>query len=115
MLSNLYSNINTQLTEITKNQSIFTTILIMALILALVFFACYNLVIIPQKLARNHLDFICNKIKLGDMVSTQSGNIGKVLYVFKSTVILELENGCKTEVLRQSIKSIHTNIHNSDK
>ena len=121
MLNNLYSNINTQLTELTKNQSIFTTILIMALILTLVFLACYNLVIIPQKLAKAHLDFVCNKIKYGDNVSTQNGNIGKVLYVFKSTVILELENGCKTEVLKQSIKTIrptrpktHANKHSVD-
>ncbi|MFH1254169.1 MAG: preprotein translocase subunit YajC [bacterium] len=106
MLSNLYTNINTQVTDLTKNQSAFTIILIMALILTLVFLACYNLVIIPQKLARNHLDFICNKIKQGDEVSTQNGNVGKVLYVFKSTIIIELENGCKTEVLKQSIKSI---------
>lgn len=106
MLKNLYSNINTQLTELIKNQSFFTTILIMALILALVFIACYNLVIIPQKLAKAHLDFICNKIKYGDHVTTQNGTVGKILHVFKSTVILELENGCKTEVLKQSIKSI---------
>ena len=109
MLSNLYTNINTQVTDLTKNQSAFTIILIMALILALVFLACYNLVIIPQKRVTNHLDFVCNKIKQGDKVSTQNGNIGKVLYVFKNTVIIELENGCKTEVLKQSIKRLHIN------
>lgn len=107
MLSNLYSNINTQVTELTKSQSPLTIILILALILTLVFLACYNLIIIPQKLARAHLDFICNKLKPGDKVSIQNGNVGIVLYIFKSTVIIELENGCKTEILKQSIKSIH--------
>lgn len=107
MLSNLYTNINIQVTDLTKNQSGLTIILIMALILTLVLLACYNLVIIPQKQAKNHLDFICNKIKRDDKVSTQNGNVGKVLYVFKSTVILELENGCKAEVLKQSIKNIY--------
>ena len=86
--------------------------LVTILILTLVFLACYNLIIIPQKLAKSHLDLVCNKIKLGDKVSTQNGNVGRILYIFKSTVILELENGCKTEVLKQSIKSIHADIHN---
>lgn len=110
MLSNLYTNINTQVTELTKNQSPLTITLVMALILTLVFLACYNLIIIPQKLAKAHLDFVCDKIKLGDKVSTRNGDVGTVLYVFKSTIILELENGCKTEVLKQSIKSIQTSI-----
>lgn len=107
MLSNLYKNLNIQVTDLTQNQSELTKILIITLILTLVFLACYNLVIIPQKQVKNHLDFICNKIKQGDTISTQNGTVGKVLYVFKSTVILELENGCKAEVLKQSIKNIY--------
>ena len=113
MLSNLYTNINTQVTELTKNQSPLITILILALILTLVFLACYNLIIIPQKLAHAHLDFICNKLKPGDKVSMTNGNVGRILYIFKSTVILELENGCKTEVLKQSIQKIHANTHDN--
>lgn len=111
MLSNLYSNINTQVTELTKNQSPFVIIFILALILALVFLACYNLIIIPQKLAAAHLDFVCNKIKQGDKVNIQNGSVGTVLHIFKATVIVELENGCKTEILKQSIKSINSNIN----
>jgi preprotein translocase YajC subunit len=80
---------------------------ILVLILAPVLLACYNLIIIPQKTVRNHIDFVCNKIKSGDIVCTFNGNTGTVIHVFKSTVILELENGCKTEILKQLIKNIN--------
>jgi preprotein translocase YajC subunit len=81
---------------------------ILVLILAPVLLACYNLIIIPQKIARNHIDFVCNKIKQGDMVDTFNGNTGTILHIFRNTVILELENGCKAEILKQLIKGIHT-------
>jgi len=41
------------------------------------------------------------------MVDTFNGNTGTVLHIFRNTVILELENGCKAEILKQLIKNIN--------
>lgn len=77
------------------------------LILAPVILACYNLIIIPQKRMGKHLNFINQQLVPGDKILLVGGDIGTVLYIFKSTVIIELENGCKTEILKQTIKFIH--------
>lgn len=92
----MFSNFNTQLTDFFLSTLILTPVIL----------ACYNLIIVPQKLLQKHKDLICNQLKSGDKVSTFNEFNGTVIYIFKNTVILELDNGCKTEILKQSIKEI---------
>lgn len=81
-------------------------LIIIALILIPTSLACYNLIIIPQKLIRKHINCINQQLRLGSNIETINGNMGKVLHILNNTIIVELENGCKTEILKYTIKKI---------
>lgn len=92
----MFTSFNIQIIDV-----ILSTLILMPMLLA-----CYNLIIVPQKLLRKHVETVCNQIKPGNKVDTYNGFKGTVTFVFKNTIILELENGCKTEILKQSVKTI---------
>lgn len=103
----LFSNLNAKIIDFLLNKTVPSSILLYLLILSTVFLACYNLIIIPQKMQRQHLDLIQNRIKPGNKISTFNDVQGVITYILKNTVIIELKNGCKTEILKQSIKNIY--------
>jgi preprotein translocase YajC subunit len=82
-------------------------IIITALILIPVLIAYYNLLIVPQKRLTQNLNKIKHSLKMGNTITTTNNNCGKVLYIFSNTVIIEFENGIKSEILKQTIKQIH--------
>lgn len=73
------------------------------ILIAIIF---YLFIIRPQNQQRKQLENMINNLKTGDGVITKGGIIGKVSDIKENTLILELHDGTKVELLKHAVISM---------
>jgi len=69
-------------------------------------FAFLILIIWPQIQSLQHAKLIGLQVKPGVVISTTTGTIGTVLMVLENSVVVEMYDGSRVQVLKQTIKDV---------
>ena len=77
--------------------------LFMLLIFVLIF---YFLLIRPQNKQRHTLNDMINNLKIGDKIITKGGIIAKISVIKENSLIIEVENNTKIEILKHAVVSL---------
>jgi len=85
------------------------------LIMVLIFFAIlYFFSIRPQRKEEQRRKDLLARLKKGDVVITQAGIIGSVHSIKDDTVVLNLQNNARMEVLKSTIYDLRSKPQNQD-
>ena len=78
-----------------------------ALVIIAILLTFYCLIIIPAKIQFRQISFVIDKLKPGAKITTHNDIDGTVILVLSKTVVIEQKDGCKVEILKQSIKVLN--------